>query len=818
MEPDLNGFGTKQKLNGLTDKECNIMSSEINWIKESDLLGSATSPGIKNLQAYDPYGAWGTTFGAPHDILYRVRENLPQDANEQDYLYTQSIDTSGHAGKITPIPLKNIDAKLTELFLGKSPNLSDLTRSQSIALEQIRGLDLLLNSSSSFTIPNLHVKLLKKSKKSLAISDKIVFFRVPLKTSSLNPLHLEDASSKTKIKSSVTVKDADFEQTRLADIVDLIGTENMTDDIISSKANLVITGVIDDAINIAHEKFYLEKNGKKHSRVDFAWIQDAPYSGDKHLPFGRQLTRLEIEKALKDHSTSEDALMHDLDVTSRSDISRRAASLRTTHGTHVLDLAAGYSEATENDIEAKNHRIITVQMPSVVTKDTTGSMLLGMAHHGLRFIFERAKALSIAINFPIPVVINFSYGVNKGPHNGNSVLEKTFRNLAQNYKNFLAEKLEIENKNSIPVELVLPSGNQRQAQIHAQVHQEANDLRPISFKLPWRLQPSDQSSNFVEIWLPENTKLDHVFIKAPNGSVEPITDRDGTANIVDDSGSISDPILLNRPTQELKNNIIGRITLDKPSSVPQGQIQNKNFLSRRLLIALAPTQAKTSVSPIGIWEIDIQVSGLSEGGSVHAWIQRDDSAVGYSSNHRPSYFDDPNYMNSRFNDMSDLRVNDQNKNEFITRFGTISGMATRNMDVTLAKKDKHIIFVGGYQNNEKRVAPYSGRGSDATDKGVKISGPDVLAVSDRSRVMRGIPAAGTRSGTKTVLSGTSVASPQVAKLVAQEISRIPPDKRHSFNSFKLFKPRAQPSAIKIQDAATSYSQSVLAEHGNVYVK
>lgn len=49
-------------------------------------------------------------------------------------------------------------------------------------------------------------------------------------------------------------------------------------------------------------------------------------------------------------------------------------------------------------------------------------------------------------------------------------------------------------------------------------------------------------------------------------------------------------------------------------------------------------------------------------------------------------------------------------------------------------------------------------------------GPDASAPSDRSRVLSGMPATGTRSNSTIALNGTSVALPLVARWVADNLS------------------------------------------------
>jgi hypothetical protein len=78
------------------------------------------------------------------------------------------------------------------------------------------------------------------------------------------------------------------------------------------------------------------------------------------------------------------------------------------------------------------------------------------------------------------------------------------------------------------------------------------------------------------------------------------------------------------------------------------------------------------------------------------------------------------------------------------------------------------IVVGGIFRKETVSAEYSAGGptwTSCADGGQRM-GPDVSAVSDDSRIHRGVLGAGSRSGSAFTLSGTSVAAPQIARLAA----------------------------------------------------
>jgi hypothetical protein len=82
------------------------------------------------------------------------------------------------------------------------------------------------------------------------------------------------------------------------------------------------------------------------------------------------------------------------------------------------------------------------------------------------------------------------------------------------------------------------------------------------------------------------------------------------------------------------------------------------------------------------------------------------------------------------------------------------------------------VVVGGFRRKELLVADYSSGGPtaciDITGELPRM-GPDALTVSEASTVHRGVLAAGTRSGSVAAMNGTSVAAPQIARVLIEQL-------------------------------------------------
>ena len=484
----------------------------------------------------------------------------------------------------------------------------------------------------------------------------------------------------------------------------------------AERDQIVIVAVIDDGINVANARF-VDENGE--SRVDFAWIQDARAKGQ--VPFGAELQKADIDTA-RGKSVDSTLQMQELGLIEASCPERMTLNRSVTHGTHIADLAAGYgsADADRQRFMASNlRRIIAVQLPFLMTAETSGAFALPFVTLAVQYILDRAELIRAELGLPkIPVVINFSYANSMGPHDGSGDLETMFDSL-----------LGAANSN-IDAHLVLPAGNRFQGRLYA-------ELSSTNTALPWRIQPEDQTPSFLEIWWPKTSTSVDLAITAPDGEVftAPV---DGV------------PVLILRHGQ-----VVGRIT-------------RTNFSAKtRVLIAFAPTSglpAGEATLLSGVWSIKLSPKpALGANQKIRAWIQRDDTIYRFRTNARQSYFDDPAY--ERFDALGYLSEADNGS--FVKRRGSISGMATVRGSV--AGRKPFVTVVGGAREERRRGKPEP---DTISGQGFQGSGAqtDVLAVSDRSAVTPGVIASGTQSGAHGVLNGTSVAAPQIARVIADTLA------------------------------------------------
>ena len=550
---------------------------------------------------------------------------------------------------------------------------------------------------------------------------------------------------------------------------------------------LVIVGMIDDAIHIGHRRF---RDTNNFSRVDFAWIHDAPWEKQPSVPFGREITSVEISYAIQDHPDDDDALLQALGL-----IDREAQAylptplkLRSSHGTHVSDLATGYDP---DEKDAVNRRMVVVQLPTFASQDTSGASLMTSIIVAARYIFDRALAMSNHVGVSIPVVLNFSYGFGGGPRSGNHIVERVLRSMADEYRR---ETAKIDCGVSAPAELVLPAGNGHLLKTHAVGPLPKDDCAPcLNFDL--RVQPDDRSSSFVEMWFSAKTKRIEVAVTPPNGPSKTLT-----VNIpdpYDNNVSLANDFVLAEAKRDggqgfEEGTVIARISLDRPNEKPaasgnahQHPLDDDCTPFWRVVLALGPSiclDADQPACPPGIWKV--KCMGDANGrGPIRAWIQRDEAVGAFGIRGRQAYFDDSTFENNRFDDITDVVVADTYRPQSIVkRDGTVSGIATNPEDET-----KPLLTIGGSLWDSDRAAVYSAAGNDT-----KRSAPHFLAPSDTSRVLTGIQATTTRNGGQVAMGGTSVAAPQAVRCLADALSELPPSGYSGFKAEDVLKAKAMP--------------------------
>lgn len=571
-----------------------------------------------------------------------------------------------------------------------------------------------------------------------------------------------------------------------------------------NEETMVIVGIIDDSINLCHDRFRV---GTSHSRIDFAWIQGAVNGGQKTVPFGKEVTRTEIEYAIQQFGDSEEALFHHLQLvgTDPSEYRPSPLKLRKSHGTHVADIAAGYGNEPDQKHKALNRRILGVQIPALVTQDTSGSMLISSVHSAARYIFGRALQMSKELNHPIPVVLNFSYGLANGSRDGFSYLELALRQLAFNYRRDTANLGAGSSLLGAPVERVLPAGNGHLSAGHAITLNQPENGNDV-LQMNYRLQPDDMTSSYLEIWLPYRKDPEFEVAITPPGypsAAETLRiPEDGLPPywiLTDDTADVDDDKI---------TNVICRVAADVPSlSADQPFIQSIKAAQMdsdttplnkeryfRVLLAFAPTTNHVSnrkTAPHGVWRIKVSTPHTDYG--ISAWIPRGETSPGFPQRGRQAYFDDDAYVETKFDRYGDVAVQDSISPESsVRRNGTLSGIAT-NEELEAAYIDANgvpqkeptdsfldAIIVGANRADTQFSTLYSAAGRSGL--GAPVLGPHVMTCGETSRVLDNLLAAGSRSGSTVAQNGTSVAAPRIARLLADMISEIPAQERKNFDS------------------------------------
>ena len=495
------------------------------------------------------------------------------------------------------------------------------------------------------------------------------------------------------------------------------------------RKRVTIFAIIDDGLPFAHRNFR-DASGER-TRVEFCWLQSAKAdSGQTSVLFGREYLRAEIQDYVARYGDDEDVLYHKAGATQDTEGLASMIERHTTHGAHVMDLATGYSAEREEE-PAEEIRIIGVQLPNLVTMDTSGvgkDMYLLSAFH---YIFDRADRIADGYGIDRPrLVINFSYGYFGGSHDGKLDIEAA-----------LSELVDLRRATRGPTALVLPAGNSFLDCMHVAVPEEKFRSGGGEVAIRWRLQPADRTPNFVEIWFP--TDLNPLGYMAevsdpreiPRGSLPVGDNTDRICTLFDDNG-----------------NPIGQLSVD----------EHKGHC--RVLVVTAPSEPADENYPrveAGRWTIVIRRDGSAAplgDEPICCWIQRDTDPADLRSGARQSYFDDLD--DERYNLDGSLRELDTD-DALVRRFGNLNGLATAKRAMAVAG----FRLGPGLESSLDHARPvsYSCAGMENAASAVRVT---CSSMSDRAKALPGTIAAGTRSGARSVLQGTSVAAPFVARQLA----------------------------------------------------
>lgn len=512
----------------------------------------------------------------------------------------------------------------------------------------------------------------------------------------------------------------------------------------------VVMGIIDDGIAFANNRF---RRADGTSRVEAFWIQES-IPGDKpsNYGFGRHLDRVGINSLIAQctHSAlgNEEELYRRCGLADFTSPLHKAAAWRIAHGTHVLDLAAGWDPALYQD----DRPIIGVQLPVASTANQSGAGLEFYVQVAIDYIIDHAASLRPPHHPRLPVVINFSYGTHAGPHDGTSMLEAFIDRLPDH------------------VHVVLPAGNSLQSRCHSHyVFQQSGD----SVASCVRVQPDGLTVNTIEFWLPfaagqPTSSRVSLHVEAPDG-------RQGT--------------LLEAPNQSFALGIPGKeycyATYDYVVWPTERGVFRVDIGPTAQIAAPGAIPDSSALAPSGAWTFRLENASLTSNDPVEAWIERNDRLYGYPRRGRQAYFDDPRYQ--RFDARGVPVVDDDPQTTCVERRdGIVNAIGTGLSP----------LVPGGFVRKTWEATRYSAGGPISPLRGTQPNPgepkPDALVVSDDSLVHSGVLGAGTRSGSTVALSGTSLACPQVARWCAEQLAQNLPADRAAFQALAVASENAHP--------------------------
>ncbi|WP_159804583.1 hypothetical protein [Litoreibacter roseus] len=524
----------------------------------------------------------------------------------------------------------------------------------------------------------------------------------------------------------------------------------------------VIVGIIDEAIALGHERF-MQKDGKK-TRILSSWQQTAPFNGQVHLPFGEELQQTALNSLLAQHRTpdgwlDETAFYREAHVSNYDDaLGQRDIDLRVSHGTHVLDLAAG-EDIHRTDINADDlakQPIIAVNLPARATIGSSGSFLEYFVVFAIQRIVDMADAIwekaygSTETVRGYPVVINLSYGLQAGPKDGTMIIEEYITRIT---------KQRAEDAKA-PVRIVLPAGNDNLKEGHAE--ETLTDDSPV-LELPWRTLPEDQSSNYVEVWsdiiedpsvLTPGLPLE-IGLTAPDGRELPI------------GPGFPDSFLPFSDYCRIYCRLEGNTQQRPGGPVPVWRV--------RYVICGAPSLRYTGpaiAAPAGLWTIRVRKAAHWPGDqSAFCYVQSDQSPRPSSTTGLLSNFDHPHYErmehDGSLRDTYAFPVGPGGPTDLepAGAFGPVQRKGTLNAIATF----EQAIVVAGHRKTDGRPAPYSSTGKPGANATNRTS-PTASFPADDSPAHTGQMAAGARSSSAVIMQGTSFATAFGTRWVARDLA------------------------------------------------
>jgi len=316
----------------------------------------------------------------------------------------------------------------------------------------------------------------------------------------------------------------------------------------------VVVGIVDFGGDFAHRNFR-KANGK--TRLIGIWDQSGATPAGGPVAYGRWHAPSAINAALK-QADPYAALGYQ--------------PAPGSHGTHVMDIAAGNGRGTGTPGMAPDAELLFVQLggtdipwegAGAVGKSFGDSVQLLEA---VRFIFDQAGDR--------PCVVNLSLGTNGGPHDGSTLVEQGLDAMLREKPNRA---------------VIIAASNAQDDGIHA----SGSVPNGGTFDLAWEVAATDVTGNEVEVWYPGADRF-AVELVAPDGAVLLRAEPGESRTLV-------------RPNHA-----------GQPVAFVASRLNDPNNHDNTVGLFLSPTL------PAGRWTLRLHGRAVIDG-RFHAWIERDDS-------------------------------------------------------------------------------------------------------------------------------------------------------------------------------------------------
>ena len=480
-----------------------------------------------------------------------------------------------------------------------------------------------------------------------------------------------------------------------------------------------IVAVIDDAIGYLNARFRSTIN---HARFEAVWIMGQPKPVGPVPPasgvfVGAILEKVDIASDLATGWT-EASLYHRRNEALFVPEDHKATNLKTGHGTCVLDRAAG----DEPGAPLSSVPLLAVQLPPAAIVATSGRRLEHLVIEGLRWVMVRALAVASSPAFGgmrPPLIVDLSLGTLAGPRDKTELLARVI-------------PIEIERfrllSGGTPMRVVAAYGNAYREKLCA----KARVLPGTELALDWRILPDDRTASYLEVRVPPGLgKHIRLTLTPPRGIPALVL-----------------PAFLT-PAQKAIYEAGGELL----AGVYRLSEANQDVLL--VVVAATETFGVGVAAPPGAWGIGL-ANGSAQAIDISVQVRRDDTPDGYRIQGRQSWLDHAEAWNW------DAETMDW------TRPDSLAPIRREDTAVSFCAMDDRSFYLVGAAMPDRAVsngvkpALYAAQGEPA-----RKTGPDLSALAEDGRVAAGRAASGILSGSRTRLSGSSIAAPLVTRALVQ---------------------------------------------------